>query len=470
MTQYTSFAGCTLAGTGGTSPTSFSYSTAPGTFTLPEGLSLNSSTGAISGTIYGTGTYVPTFTITDSLGSYLNFSSVSFAVSGNYVWSENVFFPANSIFHRRIDSQPVCTANWCAEVSNYATSIPTVLGDLPTGGIPYAHWPYNQGDLTVTTNWPGYGAQAMFSPYSPSSPAYSTSTYTPVQSAPISPYATIEGTQNNSNATTYINDGHSLSVTLANGGTDAFLYEMYNSQYSGGQWYNASDAMWDLGTNGMPCQGCGTTDAAGLPIAPLLYTYDETLAGVINHPGRFTMGNNALLANYIWPAAAHSSGQSDVHCATNEGGYTDTNDMLMSSNPAPCTARPNHVPYGWWVRLKASTAAPAACAGNTLALNMLTAWKQYGMLMADGGSNGKWYVIAANDARWGTQLNCIGTGTDKIVGSDFEPVDVSGLIANLPANCPGTNGACTTLNSYQAIQPFSATQVIGAGLAGAMVR
>ena len=413
MTQYTTFAGCTLLGSGGTAPITFSYSTAPYTFTPPEGLSLNSSTGAISGTIYGTGTYVPTFTIQDSLGSYKTFSSVSFAVAGNYTWSENIFFPSNSIFHSRVDGLPLCTAEWCIVDVNDLADSPSVLGDLPTGGIPYAHWPYNQADLTVTTNWPGYGAQAMFSPFSPTSPGYSTSTYTPVQSAPISPYATIEGTQNNSNATTYINDGHSLSVTLANGSTHAYLYEMYNSQYSGGQWYNASDAMWDLSGNAMQLQGVGSTDAAGLPIAPLLYTYDEVLAGTTDHPGRFTLGNNRILANYVWPATVYAQGDA---CSTNAGGYTDGNGMLMQTNPAPCSngGESGRVPYGQLYRLKAATAAPAACAGNTLALNMLTAWKQYGMMLADGGGNGKWYVIAANDARWGSQLNCINTGADKI--------------------------------------------------------
>jgi hypothetical protein len=426
-TQYTAFGGCTISGSGGTAPLTFSWSTGSCCYGLPEGLSESSSTGAISGTLTGTGNYPVTFITTDSLGSSITQSPITFSINGNYTQSGWTFFPSDSIFHQRVDSLPLCTAVFCTVDADDMGDSPQVLTDVGSG-IPYAHFPYNQPFVGISC--PG--------------PQCYNQNYT---TAPISPYATIEGTQNQSNAYNYINDGHSLSVILPGGGNPAYLYEMYNAQYNGGPWLEVSDVMWDLSSNSMPCQECGTTDAAGLPIAPLLYTYDEVSAGTTSHPGRFTLGNNRLLAQYVWPATNYAQG----HVCTG-GGYQDGYGQIFQTNPpSSCIAEAGTIgiPYGQLYRLKASVAAPAACAGNTLALNMLTAWKQYGMMMADGGENGHWYVIAAQDARWGSQLGCIWSGSDGIVGADFEVPATAQLIANLPSGCPATNGDCATLDSYQ---------------------
>ncbi|MCB0000775.1 MAG: hypothetical protein KDE56_33655, partial [Anaerolineales bacterium] len=54
---------------------------------------------------------------------------------------------------------------------------------------------------------------------------------------------------------------------------------------------------------------------------------------------------------------------------------------------------------------------------------ILRAFKRYGLILADNGS--AWYISGAPDARWDNdQLHEM----DVIRGSDFEAVDVSGLI------------------------------------------
>jgi hypothetical protein len=48
--------------------------------------------------------------------------------------------------------------------------------------------------------------------------------------------------------------------------------------------------------------------------------------------------------------------------------------------------------------------------------------KKYGVIVADNGS--PWYISGAPDAHWNNdQLHAL----DKIVGSDFEAIDESGL-------------------------------------------
>src|SRR5262249_61534684 len=47
---------------------------------------------------------------------------------------------------------------------------------------------------------------------------------------------------------------------------------------------------------------CPSADAAGYPIAPLLFTADEVAAGHIDHAIRFTMPNDRVRRGYTRPA------------------------------------------------------------------------------------------------------------------------------------------------------------------------
>jgi hypothetical protein len=53
---------------------------------------------------------------------------------------------------------------------------------------------------------------------------------------------------------------------------------------------------------------------------------------------------------------------------------------------------------------------------------LLTALKEYGMMLSDNGGN--WYISGALDSRWSSSIP---GEFASLHGSDFEAVDVSGL-------------------------------------------
>ena len=103
--QYKTYAGCTIAVTGGTPPYNFSVTKSPSYASLPEGLSLNPSTGVVSSALIGgQGTYGVQFNVTDSSPTQESASVlISFAIQGNNAFLSSIF-PSNSIFHHRVDA------------------------------------------------------------------------------------------------------------------------------------------------------------------------------------------------------------------------------------------------------------------------------------------------------------------------------------------------------------------------------
>jgi hypothetical protein len=62
------------------------------------------------------------------------------------------------------------------------------------------------------------------------------------------------------------------------GGKNPALYEMWQGIYENGPWTDSSNALWpDVSTNNLTPQGNGTSDAAGLPVGPLLVNADEVI-------------------------------------------------------------------------------------------------------------------------------------------------------------------------------------------------
>ena len=139
------------------------------------------------------------------------------------------------------------------------------------------------------------------------------------------------------------------------------LFEMWRADLRGSEFRGGCLAVWELarpyGPSGRGAQ-CTSADAAGFPIAPLLFDADEVAAGRIDHAIRFILPN-ARIRNrtYVYPAT-HATGAAS-------GGVD-----------AP--------PYGARLRLRADY--PVASLPTAGARVVARALQRHGMLLADGGS------------------------------------------------------------------------------------
>jgi hypothetical protein len=161
-------------------------------------------------------------------------------------------------------------------------------------------------------------------------------------------------------------------------------------------------------------------------VSPLLANADEVIgkgtpsapAGTVEHPIRFTL--NHMLNYWVWPGTATAG---DGSCTAKGGGAIGTMSMIsQSAPPASCTFSG---PAGEIYRLKAGTATPSCAAKSPQAAILITAFRNYGIILADNGMSGG--LIGTPDARWNDDdLSCI---TSLTLG-DFEPVNVSGLMVS----------------------------------------
>jgi len=406
-TQGAAYAGCTIAASGGTPPYTFSVSTSSSFPPLPEGMSLSPSTGNISSSLIGgQGTYTPHFVVTDSTSTQAT-RDISIALNGNNAFLANIF-PSTSIFHHRVDaattSLPVDTSPAAPMYSGYLSeTVKPFFGNNSNApfpnGIPAIEVPSNQADVSVSTTL----YQSYFT------------------SGPIPAYAPMEGTSNSTG------DRHVLVYLEAGGGNNPALYEMWQGIYEGGPWTDSSNAFWpNVSSNALTAQGNGTSDAAGLPVGPLLANAEEVIGtgtpsapnGTIQHPIRFTL--NHIVNYWVWPATQTAWVGS---CTASGGGTIPTESQIsQSSPPASCTMSG---PAGEIYRLKASVPTPSCATTSPQAAIIITAFRNYGIILADNGDSGG--LIGTPDARWNdTDLACI----RSITLSDFEPVNVSGLIVS----------------------------------------
>jgi hypothetical protein len=403
-TQDTAYAGCTIAASGGTAPYTFSVSTNTNYPPLPEGLSLNATTGRItSARIGGQGAYGTLLVVRDSKGGQAT-REISFAINGNNAFVSNIF-PASSMFHHRVDAASTGLPVDTSPAARFASSDLSATvkpffghsnGPFPSG-IPVIKVPYSQADVPVSTT----EYQSYFT------------------SGPIPPIAPVESTRRSTG------DRHVLVYRAPGGGKNPALYEMWEGIYEGGSWTDSSNALWpNVASNALTPQGNGTSDAAGLPIAPLLANASEVIGGgtpsapkgVIKHPIRFTV--DRMLAYWVWPATSTAGSGT---CTASGGKTIPTRTLLsQSAPPASCTTTE---PAGEIYRLKVSVSDPTCATSSPQAAIIITALRDYGIILADNGSSGG--LIGTPDARWNDDdLSCL----KSLTLGDFEPVNVSSLM------------------------------------------
>lgn len=194
---------------------------------------------------------------------------------------------------------------------------------------------------------------------------------------PIPPDAPIEGGPDGKG------DRHILIVDRDNWK----LYELYAAfpVEGGKRWKAGSGAIFDLKANTLRPTGWTSADAAGLPIFPGLARYDEAVEGkAIKHALRFTCSRTRKA--YVPPARHFASRDTDAHLP----------------------------PMGMRVRLKANVDISGF---PSTAQVILKALKEYGMILADNGSD--WFVSGAPDSRWNEEELAT---LKRIKGRDFEVV------------------------------------------------
>jgi hypothetical protein len=187
-------------------------------------------------------------------------------------------------------------------------------------------------------------------------------------------------------------DCHLLVVDRGHGK----LWEAYQANYADGALTATEVAIWDLNRVYPPSgrgDQCSSTDAAGFPVAPLVFNADELATGSINHAIRFIVPNPRIRAKVF------------VHPATHAG-----------APRGPASAPP----MGALFRLKASydlsQLKPAARV-------VARAMQKYGMYLSDGGNI---TLTAQNDADTLTKYADVDFGVHDLQAlkvTDFEVID-----------------------------------------------
>ena len=168
------------------------------------------------------------------------------------------------------------------------------------------------------------------------------------------------------------------------------LYELFALYPKpGGGWRAGSGAIWDLRSNRLRPKGWTSADAAGLPILPGLARYEDVARGRIDHALRFTVSRTRRA--YVWPARHFASDLTD----------------------------PSLPPMGLRFRLRKSYPIGGFPRQARIVLQAL---KEYGMIVADNGSD--WYVSGAPHPKWSNmELHAL----HRVPGSAFEVVDGTSL-------------------------------------------
>jgi hypothetical protein len=307
--------------------------------------------------------------------------------------------PADNIWNTPVDTLPV--------LSNSATMVSTIgasrgfHADFGAGmwdggpiGIPF---------ITVPGTQTKYPASFLYDDESDPGP-YAVPLNAPIEGGP--------------NAT---GDRHAIAVDTGN----CILYELYRAFPQASSWTADSGAIFDLRSNALRPLTWTSADAAGLPIAPGLVTWEEVQSGEIRHAIRFTAPQTRR--EFVWPARHYASS------------LTGTQYPRMGER----------------FRLKASFNISPYPADVQV---ILRAMKKYGIILADNGS--AWFISGKPDPRWNDDnLHTL----SQLLGSNFEAVDATVLRISPDSGAARQNGATVSVSPSSAsvrvgqMQTFSAT-------------
>jgi hypothetical protein len=283
-------------------------------------------------------------------------------------------FPSGAIWnqdisHAPLDPQSSAIINWLAAAGGW-------------GGIGKMHVDTELRVLQADANTPRVPFQAGPETFFPSSDN--------IESVPLPVGGGIEG-QHGYQCNTHVNDCHLIVVDRSQGK----LYEAWGSEVKNSVVIAKFMGVWDLNRVYPPSgrgDQCTSADAAGLPIAPLLFSADELASGQINHAIRFMLPPGRMRARVF------------VHPATHTGGAS-----------GPDLAPPMGVRFRLKASFDMSQLSPAAQV-------VARAMQKYGMILADQGNM---TITAQNDMDTKTKYDDVGFDSHSLYPikvTDFEIV------------------------------------------------
>ena len=181
------------------------------------------------------------------------------------------------------------------------------------------------------------------------------------------------------------------------------LYEMWRANIVGSTFTGGCAAVWDL-TRSYPAtlrgDQCTSADAAGFPMAAMLFSADEVASGAINHAIRFILPNSRMRSGVYVRPATHAGGP---------------------------TGGANLPPYG--VRFRLRSDFPLASLPSEGARVIARAMQRYGMILSDGGN----IALTAQSDRFTThKWTEVGVDSHSLTALQVTDMEVVGMGATIP--------------------------------------
>ena len=247
--------------------------------------------------------------------------------------SDIQFFPKDHIWNVRVDTLPLDSHS-----ATYINGIKQFANNLGYN----RKMPINVVDSSVS-----HKAMTFRAPYSTDPGPY------PIPSNPLiqgGPDITVPG------------DHHMLIVDR----DEKKLYELYNpTLLQNGVWSAYSGAVFDLSGYSLRAEDHSSADAAGLPMVPGIFRYDELMSGEVDHALRISVW--VTNKSWVWPARNAAS------------------DYTNGAYP----------PMGSRIRLKSSFDTSGYPPQSKAILEVL---KKHGAMVSDNGALFRVYL--QEDSRW----------------------------------------------------------------------